>query len=146
MQVIYHIAKQNSVVLCANVRNLKDIIKDDKEDKEYTEKEFFMVRLADKLFCGIQTDWTLESSLNKFLCAEGGPFRHGPTLPTIFKWISGTVYTQDIIEWMERFCKIFVNKHDNASDARIETDDNLVNNFVRSSATVLISLCGVVKQ
>ncbi|GFX78980.1 uncharacterized protein TNCV_3912681 [Trichonephila clavipes] len=61
----------------------------------------------------------------KGMCVEGGPFKRGATESVVYKWIRGVTNSQDIIEGIEHFCNISLNKshqHSDSTDARIDRD------------------------
>ena len=55
----------------------------------------------------------------------GGPFKRVASDSVVWTWIKGTIYTRDIIEGIENFCRISFRRshqHVDASDARVQRD------------------------
>lgn len=77
--------------------------------KKFT-KGYFASRRSDIFFSGIASDQTIEKTLMKEISVEGGLFKRGATESVVFKWIRGVIYSQDIIEGIEKFCDISFNK------------------------------------
>ncbi|GFW70671.1 uncharacterized protein TNCV_2922261 [Trichonephila clavipes] len=109
------------------------------EYKNFSE-EYFTSRHSDVFSSCIASDQTVEQTLMKGMSVEGGPFKRGATESVVYKWITGVIYRQDIIEGIENFCNISFNKshqHSDSTDARIDRDDIdvklLVDFFVQHS-------------
>ncbi|XP_052758830.1 uncharacterized protein LOC128202453 [Galleria mellonella] len=120
-----HFNYAKSARLYLQKMRLLKLIMDPREFKKFTKEGFFTSRRSNEFYAGIFSDQTIEQTLMRAMSVEGGPFKRGTTESTVFKWIKGIIYTNDVIEALEKFCDIAFNKsyqHVDARDARIKKD------------------------
>lgn len=107
-----------------DMHGLKEKMDPDEYNK-FTKKAYFTSRRSNSFFSGIFSDQTIEQTLMRMMSVEGGPFKRGATDSVVFKFITGILYTKDIIEGLESFCNIEFSKsaqHVDSRDARIQRD------------------------
>lgn len=116
------------------MKNLETTM-DPEEYKKYV-GGFWTARRTNKFFSGIFTDQTIEQTLMRLLSVDGGIFKRGATDSVALKWIKGVIFTKDIIEGLEEFCGVKLEKnfessqHIDASDTRITKDRSDLNKLV----------------
>lgn len=97
-------------------------------------KQNHSVRRSDLYFAKISTDQTIEQTLMKTMKIEGGPFRRGATPSVVFKWIRAMLFTTDVVDGMEEFCRVSFKssyQHIDASDSRINEDSKAVDKITQ---------------
>lgn len=117
------------------MKNLKNLM-DPEEYKKYVDG-FWTARRTNKFFSGIFTDQTIEQTLMRLLSVDGGLFKRGTTEAVALKWRKGVVFTKDIIEGIEKFCGVTLEKnfessqHIDASDTRVNKDRSDLSKLVK---------------
>ncbi|KYN10148.1 hypothetical protein ALC57_17724 [Trachymyrmex cornetzi] len=98
-------------------------------------KQNHSVRRSELYFAKISTDQTIEQTLMKIdMKIEGGPLRRGATPSVVFKWIRAMLFTTDVVDGMEEFCRVSFKssyQHIDANDSRINEDAKAVDKITQ---------------